>query len=197
MKRIFDLFFSLIFLILLSPVILFFCLAVKISMGSPILFLQERPGLNGKLFKIIKFRTMKSSKESKVDTTLDIIRTTKLGNFMRSYSIDELPELLNVIKGDMSLVGPRPLLKEYLSQYNSLQIKRHRARPGITGWAQINGRNEISWEKKFEFDNWYIENQSILLDIKIIFLTFILVISKKGINKNKEITSIKFKKTNK
>lgn len=197
MKRIFDLFFSLIFLILLSPVILFFCLAVKISMGSPILFLQERPGLNGKLFKIIKFRTMKSSKESKVDTTHDIIRTTKLGNFMRSYSIDELPELLNVIKGDMSLVGPRPLLKEYLSQYNSLQIKRHRARPGITGWAQINGRNEISWEKKFEFDNWYIENQSILLDIKIIFLTFILVISKKGINKNKEITSIKFKKTNK
>lgn len=197
MKRIFDLFFSLIFLILLSPVILFFCLAVKISMGSPILFLQERPGLNGKLFKIIKFRTMKSSKESKVDTTHDIIRTTKLGNFMRSYSIDELPELLNVIKGDMSLVGPRPLLKEYLSQYNSFQIKRHRARPGITGWAQINGRNEISWEKKFEFDNWYIENQSILLDIKIIFLTFILVISKKGINKNKEITSIKFKKTNK
>ena len=172
MKRIFDLFFSLIFLILLSPVILFFCLAVKISMGSPILFLQERPGLNGKLFKIIKFRTMKSSKESKVDTTHDIIRTTKLGNFMRSYSIDELPELLNVIKGDMSLVGPRPLLKEYLSQYNSLQIKRHRARPGITGWAQINGRNEISWEKKFEFDNWYIENQSILLDIKIIFFNF-------------------------
>ena len=183
MKRIFDIFFSLILLIILLPVILIFCIAVKLSMGNPIFFTQLRPGLDGKLFKIIKFRTMKNSLTNEIDTNLDMERTTKLGAFMRSYSIDELPELLNVLLGDMSLVGPRPLLKEYLSEYSNKQMKRHSVKPGITGWAQINGRNTITWEEKFNLDIWYIENQNLILDLKILILTLINVLLKRNINK--------------
>lgn len=197
MKRIFDIFFSLILLIILLPVILIFCIAVKLSMGNPIFFTQLRPGLDGKLFKIIKFRTMKNSLTNEIDTNLDMERTTKLGAFMRSYSIDELPELLNVLLGDMSLVGPRPLLKEYLSEYSNKQMKRHSVKPGITGWAQINGRNTITWEEKFNLDIWYIENQNLILDLKILILTLINVLLKRNINKTQNITNTKYKNINK
>ena len=194
MKRIIDIIISLSLLILLMPLILFFCLLIKIIMGSPIFFTQERPGLNGKLFKIIKFRTMLFTKTSFINTNLDIQRTTKLGNFMRNFSIDELPELFNVLIGSMSIVGPRPLLKEYLSEYTVDEFRRHKVKPGITGWAQINGRNKLSWNETFQKDLWYVDNNSIFLDFKIMFITFIIIFRRSGINESNSITKTKFTK---
>ena len=163
-------------------------------MGSPIFFTQERPGLNGKLFKIIKFRTMLFTKTSFINTNLDIQRTTKLGNFMRNFSIDELPELFNVLIGSMSIVGPRPLLKEYLSEYTVDEFRRHKVKPGITGWAQINGRNKLSWNETFQKDLWYVENNNIFLDFKIMLTTFIVILRRSGINESNSMTKTKFTK---
>lgn len=160
----------------------------RIAIGSPIFFRQERAGLNGKLFHIIKFRTMNTHKDENGNLLPDDLRLTKFGRFLRSTSLDEIPELFNVIKGDMSLVGPRPLLKEYLTLYSPFQARRHNVRPGLTGWAQINGRNSLSWNEKFEKDIWYVENQSIFLDIKILLITIKKIIIKEGISaKNNEI----------
>lgn len=181
MKRIIDLLFASIGLLILSPVILLIAIFVKSKLGSPILFKQQRPGLNGKPFYLYKFRSM--SNEKNVEGTLlpDYERLTPFGIFLRKFSLDELPQLINVIKGDLSLVGPRPLLMEYLPLYTEEQAKRHLAKPGITGWAQVNGRNVITWEEKFKFDVWYVENQSLLLDIKILWLTLKKVVRSEGI----------------
>ena len=194
MKRIIDIIISLSLLILLIPLILFFFFFIKLTMGSPIFFTQERPGLNGKLFKIIKFRTMLFTNTSFINTELDIQRTTKLGNFMRNLSIDELPELFNVLIGSMSIVGPRPLLKEYLSEYTVDEFRRHEVKPGITGWAQINGRNKLSWNETFQKDLWYVDNNNIFLDFKIMLTTFIVILRRVGINESNSMTKTKFTK---
>tara|TARA_B100000965_G_C19599794_1_gene761947 strand:+ start:3321 stop:3824 length:504 start_codon:yes stop_codon:yes gene_type:complete len=162
-------------------------------MGRPVLFYQERPGLNSQPFRMMKFKTMRDSIDDDGNQLPDSMRITKLGAFLRSTSLDELPELWNVLKGDMSLVGPRPLLKEYLPLYSQRQLKRHQVRPGITGWAQINGRNSISWKEKFEFDIWYVENQSLWLDLRILILTFIKVVKREGISAEGEASMPKFK----
>ena len=154
---------------LLSWVFATAAILVFFIMGNPIFFCQQRPGINGKLFRLYKFRSMTNSLDQRNDLLPDILRLTKLGKFLRSTSLDELPEFWNVLRGDMSIVGPRPLLKEYLLLYNSTQSRRHEVKPGITGWAQVNGRNAISWEKKFELDVWYVDNHSIWLDLKILF----------------------------
>lgn len=192
MKRLFDLLISLFTLIALSPVIIITVVLVKLKLGSPIFFTQDRPGLHGKTFKIMKFRTMLDASDKHGNQLSDELRMTAFGCFLRSASLDELPGLFNVIRGDMSLVGPRPLLVEYLPLYNKKQEKRHNVRPGITGWAQINGRNAISWEEKFELDVWYVENQSFWLDIKILLLTVKKVFIKDGISANGEVTMHKF-----
>jgi sugar transferase EpsL len=186
-KRIFDIFASLIGLIALFPLLLLAAVCIKLIMKGPIFFSQQRPGLKGKVFKMYKFRTM-IQKENLPDNQ----RITWLGKFLRKTSIDELPELYNVFKGEMSLVGPRPLLTEYLSFYSAEQMKRHDVKPGITGWAQINGRNSLTWEKKFELDLWYVQNANLWLDLKIIFFTFRAVFKREGINHNNEITMMKF-----
>jgi len=181
MKRIFDIFVVLISLLLLMPIYFLVALLVKVKLGSPIFFKQPRPGLEGKVFNVHKFRTM-TNKRGPNDVLLsDSERMTKFGEFLRSTSMDELPSLWNVLKGDMSLVGPRPLLVEYLPLYSERQSRRHEVRPGITGWAQVNGRNAISWDKKFELDVWYVDNQSIWLDVKILWLTVKKVIVRDGI----------------
>tara|TARA_B110000008_G_C16800399_1_gene496477 strand:- start:18 stop:611 length:594 start_codon:yes stop_codon:yes gene_type:complete len=171
MKRIFDLVLLFFGSILILPIFLVIIFLVKLKLGSPVFFNQKRPGINGKIFTIYKFRTMKNEFDEDGFILPDEKRLTKFGKMLRSSSLDELPELWNVLIGDMSIVGPRPLLEEYLPLYSLRQAKRHKVKPGITGWAQVNGRNAISWEKKFELDVWYVENQSILLDIKILFLT--------------------------
>lgn len=193
MKRLFDLTTILLFLPFILLVCVIIALLIKINFGSPILFKQLRPGLNGKVFTMFKFRTM--TNEIGLDGNLlpDSKRLTKFGKFLRSTSLDEMPELYNVIKGDMSLVGPRPLLIEYLPLYNSMERRRHEVLPGITGWAQINGRNLITWDKKFDLDVWYVNNQSLWLDIKILWLTIKKVFSRDGINQSKDITMDKFK----
>ena len=193
MKRLFDL----VTIFLFLPFIIITCaiiaLLIKIKLGSPILFKQQRPGLNGKVFNIIKFRTM--SNESDLDGNLlpDNDRLSKFGKFLRSTSLDELPEIWNVLEGNMSLVGPRPLLLEYMSLYNIKEARRHDVLPGITGWAQVNGRNGITWDKKFNLDLWYIDNQTIWLDIKILLMTIKKIILRDSINQNKSITMEKFK----
>ena len=161
-------------------------------MGSPVLFKQTRPGLNGEPFEMIKFRTMLDAYDKDGNPLPNEQRHTKFGNLLRSTSLDELPELLNVIKGDMSLVGPRPLLIDYLPLYNEEQERRHNVRPGVTGWAQVNGRNAISWEEKFELDTWYVDNQSLLLDLKIIFMTLKKVVVKEGVNASNNVTMTRF-----
>ena len=166
---------------------------IYLTVGRPILFKQMRPGLNSNLFLFYKFRTMNNMKNNKGVLLPDQERITKIGRFLRQTSLDELPSLFNVLKGDMSLVGPRPLLKEYLPFYSSKEAQRHNLKPGITGWAQINGRNSISWEEKFKLDIWYIENKSFYLDIKILFITLIKVINKEGINESEHTTMSKFK----
>ncbi|EPF7751790.1 sugar transferase [Vibrio parahaemolyticus] len=193
MKRIFDFTASLCTLILLSPIIALVAWKIRKNLGSPILFTQGRPGKNGKTFKMFKFRTMTSEKDDSGQLLPNEQRMTSFGNKLRSTSLDELPGLINVLKGDMSLVGPRPLLVEYLPLYNEEQARRHEVRPGITGWAQVNGRNAISWEEKFKLDVWYVDNQSFFLDCKIIFLTIKKVFIREGINSSDNITMPKFK----
>ncbi|MFS1926086.1 sugar transferase [Vibrio breoganii] len=195
MKRLIDIIVSFIGLILLSPVIFFVAWKVRKNLGSPVIFRQKRPGLNGEIFEMLKFRSMLDEKDSEGNLLSNSERLTPFGKKLRSSSIDELPGLLNVLKGDMSLVGPRPLLVEYLPLYSREQAKRHNVRPGITGWAQVNGRNAISWEKKFEYDVWYVENQSFLLDIKILLLTVKKVFFREDINASKNITMERFKGT--
>ncbi|MEX5444654.1 sugar transferase [Acinetobacter schindleri] len=191
-KRILDITIALTALILLSPVYLIVAHKVKKNLGSPVLFRQVRPGLHGKPFEMIKFRTMKDALDTDGNPLPDSERLTPFGKMLRATSLDEMPELWNVIKGDMSIVGPRPLLMEYLPLYNAEQAKRHNVRPGITGYAQVNGRNAISWEKKFELDTWYVENQSLWLDFKIMLKTIKKVIAKDDISAEGEATMTKF-----
>lgn len=169
-------------LVILSPLIILVTIGLFISNNGRPFFIQKRPGKNEKIFRIIKFKTMNDKKDNFGNLLSDKNRLTKIGSFVRKNSIDELPQLINVLKGDMSLIGPRPLLPEYLPLYNEMQKKRHEVKPGITGWAQINGRNTISWEEKFEYDEWYVENISFLLDIKIVIMTIKKIAIKEGIN---------------
>ncbi|RON46206.1 sugar transferase [Pseudomonas frederiksbergensis] len=191
-KRFFDIVASVAGLIVLSPVIAIVAYLIRKRLGSPILFRQVRPGLDGKSFEMVKFRTMRDALDAAGNPLPDSERMTDFGRFLRSSSLDELPELWNVIKGDMSLVGPRPLLMEYLPLYDEEQFRRHDARPGVTGWAQINGRNALSWEEKFKLDIWYVDNQSLWLDLKIIFLTIKKVLVRDGISAEGEVTMSKF-----
>ena len=193
MKRLFDFFVSLIALIVLSPVILVTALLIRSKIGSPVVFKQQRPGRGESAFHVFKFRSMTDERDSKGELLPDNVRLTSFGKVIRKFSLDELPQLLNVLKGDMSFVGPRPLLMEYLNLYDKRQKKRHNVRPGITGWAQVNGRNAISWEQKFEYDVWYVENHSFLLDIKILFLTVMKVFKSEGISQDGQATMTKFK----
>ncbi|WP_289132057.1 sugar transferase [uncultured Spongiibacter sp.] len=192
MKRFLDIVGSAIGLLLFSPILLIVGLMVRYEYGSPVIFSQLRPGMGGKVFKMIKFRTMTNERDEKGDLLPDDVRLTKLGRFLRSTSLDEVPELVNVLKGDMSLVGPRPLLAEYLPLYSERQARRHEVRPGVTGWAQVNGRNALSWEEKFELDVWYVENRTLWLDIKILFLTVWKVIRRDDISQDGEATMSKF-----
>ncbi|WP_282446533.1 sugar transferase [Shewanella sp. 1CM18E] len=193
MKRCLDFVISLLLLLMLAPLLMVVGLLVRIFLGKQVLFTQKRPGLNSKIFKLYKFRTMTEQLESDGSLSPDEVRLTKFGKILRASSIDELPSLLNVIKGDLSLVGPRPLLVEYLPLYNTTQAKRHLVRPGITGWAQVNGRNAISWREKFELDVWYVENQSLLLDFKILLMTLKKVFIKEGISAHGHVTVEPFK----
>jgi lipopolysaccharide/colanic/teichoic acid biosynthesis glycosyltransferase len=188
-----DFFIAILLLFILSPIILFVAIFLFLANNGKVFFFQQRPGLNSKPFKIIKFKTMRDAFDKNGDPLPDDVRLTKVGRFVRSASLDELLQLLNVLKGDMSLVGPRPLLMQYLSRYNNQQIKRHNVKPGITGWAQVNGRNSISWEEKFRLDVEYVEKQSFLLDIKILWMTFINVIQRKGISADGHVTMEEFK----
>ncbi|MCY9875214.1 sugar transferase [Vibrio natriegens] len=188
MKRIFDFTASLFALILLSPIIALVAWKIRKNLGSPVLFRQIRPGLNGKPFEMVKFRTMKDAVDAQGNPLPDSERMTPFGDKLRNSSLDELPELWNVLKGEMSLVGPRPLLMQYLPLYSKEQARRHDVRPGVTGWAQINGRNAISWEDKFKLDVWYVDNHSFWLDIKILFLTVKKVFVKEGISADGHVT---------
>lgn len=192
LKRLLDIIIASIALFLLSPLYAFVAYKVKKNLGSPVLFRQVRPGLHGKPFEMIKFRTMKDAVDEQGNPLPDSERLTPFGKMLRSTSLDEMPELWNVIKGDMSVVGPRPLLKEYLPLYNEDQAKRHNVRPGMTGHAQVNGRNAISWEEKFKLDTWYVENQSIWLDFKIMFKTVHKVLAKDDISAEGEATMTRF-----
>lgn len=192
LKRFLDIIIASTALILLSPLYLYVAYKVRKNLGSPVLFRQVRPGLHGKPFEMIKFRTMTDERDAQGDLLPNEQRLPRFGKMLRATSLDEMPELWNVIKGDMSVVGPRPLLMDYLPLYNEEQAKRHNVRPGMTGHAQVNGRNAISWEKKFELDVWYVENQSIWLDFKIMFQTVKKVLIKEGINQSEEVTMTKF-----
>lgn len=191
-KRTFDIVVSGILLILLSPIIWLVSRRIAKNLGKPVIFKQKRPGLQGEIFEMIKFRSMRDATDENGEPLPDSERLTPFGEKLRNSSLDELPGLWNVFKGDMSLVGPRPLLVEYLPLYSSEQAKRHNVKPGITGWAQINGRNAVSWEKKFELDTWYVANQSFWLDIKILFLTVKKVFAQSDINAEGEATMSKF-----
>ncbi|MCB1661715.1 MAG: sugar transferase [Pseudomonadales bacterium] len=191
MKRVFDTFAAVLGLLVLFPLVAVLGVLVRCYLGTPILFRQVRPGRNGDPFTLVKFRTMRDAYVSGKPLP-DGQRMTSFGRFLRSTSLDELPGLWNVLKGDMSLVGPRPLLMEYLPLYNKEQLRRHEVRPGVTGWAQVNGRNAISWEQKFKLDVWYVENQSFWLDIKILLLTVIKVIDREGISSRNHETMEKF-----
>lgn len=197
MKRLFDFIVAFCALLILSLVIIVVAVVIRFKLGSPILFTQNRPGLNGDIFKMMKFRTMLDAEDKQGNLLPDDQRMTKLGSFLRSTSLDELPGLFNVLKGDMSLVGPRPLLVDYLPLYDKEQARRHNVRPGITGWAQVNGRNAISWEQKFELDVWYVDNQSIWLDFKILLLTIRKVFVREGISAEGEVTMTRFKGSSK
>jgi undecaprenyl phosphate N,N'-diacetylbacillosamine 1-phosphate transferase len=192
-KPLFDLLTALIILIIASPILLLTILILAITNRGNIWFLQPRPGKNEKIFTVIKFRTMNDARNAHGDLLPDEMRLTGIGNLIRKTSLDELPQLFNVLKGDMSIVGPRPLLTEYLPLYNDEQKKRHRVKPGITGWAQVNGRNTISWPQKFAYDIWYVEHQSFGLDLKILFLTLAKVIKAEGITSTTSSTMEKFK----
>jgi len=192
MKRLFDLLGSLSLLIILFPVIAIVAIVIRIKLGFPVVFRQLRPGLSGAPFEMVKFRTMLDVTDTDGNILPDSERLTSFGKFLRSTSLDELPELWNVLKGDMSLVGPRPLLMEYLPLYSSFQARRHDVKPGITGWAQVNGRNLLSWEEKFELDVWYVDNSSFWLDLKILFLTVKKVIVRDGVSHSDHATMKKF-----
>jgi lipopolysaccharide/colanic/teichoic acid biosynthesis glycosyltransferase len=192
-KPVFDFTLSSIGFLILSPLFILITIFLFIANSGKPFFVQPRPGKNGKIFKLIKFKTMNDKKDKEGNLLPDEKRLTKIGKFVRKTSLDEIPQLLNVIKGDMSLIGPRPLLVEYLPLYNDFQKRRHEVKPGITGWAQVNGRNAISWEKKFELDLWYVDNISFLLDIKILFLTLKKVIKSEGISSATAVTMEKFK----
>ncbi|MBX9136325.1 MULTISPECIES: sugar transferase [unclassified Clostridium] len=195
-KRLLDLIISSAVLIVLSPLMLVIYVLILINLGGPAFFVQERVGKDNKVFKMIKFRTMKDSRDKDGNLLSDNERVTKFGSFLRSFSLDELPELINIIKGDMSLVGPRALLVQYLECYNDEQIRRHDVLPGLTGWAQINGRNSITWSEKFKLDVWYVDNWSLWLDIKIFFLTFWKVVKREGINQSETVTMEYFNGSN-
>ena len=192
LKRLFDIISAVFGLLLLAPVILIVALKVKRKLGSPVFFRQTRPGLDGKPFEMIKFRTMRDAYDSEGVSLPDSERITPFGRFLRSSSLDELPELWNVLRGDMSIVGPRPLRTDYLPLYNDQQARRHEVRPGVTGWAQINGRNSISWEEKFDLDVWYIDNRSLLFDLRIVFLTVKKVLVREGIDNQEDVPMPRF-----
>lgn len=195
-KRIFDILGALILIILTAPVMAWAYFAIKKHLGTPVIFTQARPGKNAKIFKIYKFRSMSDARDENGNLLSDEVRLGEFGKRIRALSIDELPQLFNVLKGDMSFIGPRPLLVEYLPLYSKEQSRRHNVRPGITGLAQVNGRNTISWKQKFEFDTYYADNLSLNLDIKIAFLTIKKVIKKDGINKDGMVTTEKFSGNN-
>jgi sugar transferase EpsL len=191
-KRIFDILLAFTLLLLSLPVMVAVAILVRWKLGAPVLFRQQRPGMQGKAFEMIKFRTMLDAFDSSGYALADELRLTPFGRFLRASSLDELPELWNILKGNMSFVGPRPLLMEYLPLYTDEQSRRHEVRPGLTGWAQVNGRNLVSWEERFKLDVWYVENQSFWLDLKICALTVITVFSKKGISEEGQATMRKF-----
>lgn len=193
LKRSIDLLVAVVGLLLLSPVILVLAVLVRLRLGGPVLFRQQRPGLHGKPFKMLKFRTMTDARGRDRALLPDDQRLIPFGQWLRASSLDELPELWNVLLGDMSIIGPRPLLMEYLPLYSPDQARRHEVRPGITGWAQINGRNAISWDEKFDLDNWYVENQNFLLDLKIFFLTFSKTVRRSDITHKNEATMPRFR----
>ncbi len=195
-KRVLDFCVSFTVLILISPLFLILIIFLAIANQGKPFFVQRRPGKNEKIFSIVKFKTMNDKKDDQGNLLPDKDRITKVGAFVRKTSLDEIPQLLNVLKGEMSLIGPRPLIIEYLPIYNSTQKKRHNVRPGITGWAQVNGRNSITWKKKFEYDVWYVEHLSFLVDLKIIGLTLQKVIQKKDVNLSEELTSEYFNGNN-
>ena len=192
-KRLLDFILSLIAIIILSPILLIVAILVRIKIGSPVIFKQKRPGLHERIFTLYKFRTMTDQKDEQGNLLPDEIRLTKFGRLLRSTSLDELPELFNILKGDMSVVGPRPLLVRYLPLYNEHQKHRHDVRPGFTGWAQCNGRNAISWEEKFDLDVYYIRHVSFLLDLKVIFKTIKIVLFREGISSNTSVTMEEFR----
>ncbi len=192
-KRPIDFVLSLGAIIILSPILLLIALLVRIKLGSPVIFKQQRPGMNEKIFTLYKFRTMTDERDEKGELLPDEMRLTDFGKFLRASSLDELPELFNILKGDMSIVGPRPLLIEYLPLYNAHQRQRHEVRPGLTGWAQVNGRNAIGWEEKFNYDVEYVNNLSFFLDVKIIFLTIMKVLKREGINQEGRATMEPFR----
>lgn len=193
LKRAMDLAIAFVALILFLPVMMTVACLVRLKLGSPVLFCQQRPGLHGKPFTMVKFRTMAEAVDAQGVALPDECRMTRLGSFLRTTSLDELPELINVLKGDMSLVGPRPLCMEYLPLYSSEQARRHCVKPGVTGWAQVNGRNSISWERKFELDVWYVDNQSFMLDVKIMIMTLVSVLKRDGISSDSYVTMEDFK----
>ena len=195
-KRIMDIFGSLTMLIVLSPIMLITAILIKLKLGSPIFFIQDRLGKDGKVFKIIKFRTLSNLTDEFGELLDDEERISSFGKFLRSTSIDELPELINVLKGDMSLVGPRPLLAEYKDIYSDEQWRRHEVKPGMTGWAQVNGRNSIAWNKRFKLDVFYVDNLSIMFDIKILLITILKVIKREGISQDGHLTMEKFNGNN-
>ena len=192
-KRLFDLIVSLMGLVILTPLLIVTAILVHIKLGSPVLFKQLRPGLQEQPFYVYKFRSMTDQRDADGQLLADDVRLTSFGKLLRRLSLDELPQLFNVIKGDMSLVGPRPLLMQYLPLYSPEQARRHEVRPGITGWAQVNGRNAISWEEKFKLDVWYVENQSFWLDLKILWMTFVKVLKRKDISQKGYATMPFFK----
>lgn len=187
-KRILDIISSLLAIIILSPLLAVTAVLVKTKLGSPVLFKQERPGKDEKIFTLMKFRTMTDERDENGELLPDEVRLTKFGKFLRSTSIDELPELFNILKGDMSVIGPRPLLVEYIPRYNEHQHRRHEVRPGLSGWAQVNGRNTVSWEDKFDMDVHYVDNYSFAMDVKILFMTVLNVIKKEGISSETSAT---------
>lgn len=192
-KPTFDLFTAFLGLLIISPIFLLTIIALAIANNGKPFFFQKRPGKNGRIFSIIKFKTMNDKKDEQGNLLLDADRLTEVGKFVRKTSLDEIPQLINVLKGDMSLIGPRPLLPQYLPLYNDFQKRRHEVKPGITGWAQVNGRNAISWDEKFELDVWYVDNMSFWLDLKILFLTLKKVFVREGISQNGQATVEVFK----
>lgn len=193
MHRSLELIIALIMLVVLLPLMLVISLLILVTMGWPVLFVQKRTGRSGRIFRIVKFRTMSRGQDGPVDTTTDASRMTRLGQMLRKTSLDELPELFNVLRGDMSLVGPRPLLPEYMELYDSVQMRRHEVRPGITGWAQVNGRNTVDWKERFQLDVWYVDNRSIMLDLRILVMTIGQVVRTSEVSQQGRATQDKFR----